>query len=158
MIDGLALGETTPGPLIMVVAFVALSAAGPKRCSGQTSCFRGGAGGRAGDLVHFSAVVCFYSGWRAAGGVHPRQDTFHRAAGGHHGGGGGVIASLALFFITHVAWPDGLTAGWRSPVAWPALLIMLVAGVALLRYKVGVIPEIAASALAGLLMRWTGLA
>jgi chromate transporter len=30
MIDGLALGETTPGPLIMVVAFVAFVGAGPR--------------------------------------------------------------------------------------------------------------------------------
>ncbi|MDP3828554.1 MAG: chromate transporter, partial [Polaromonas sp.] len=70
----------------------------------------------------------------------------------------GVIASLALFFIAHVALPAGATGSFPSNVAWPALAIMAAASLALLRYKVGVIPVIAASALAGLLLRLSGLA
>jgi chromate transporter len=48
-----------------------------------------------------------------------------------------------------VLWPDG--AGGRPDVA--ALLIGLAAGVALFRFKRGVIPVIAGSALAGLAVR-----
>ena len=70
----------------------------------------------------------------------------------------GVIASLALFFIVHIGFETGATAGFPSNVAWPSLLIMVAAGVALLRYKVGVIPLIGACAVAGLLLRWSGLA
>ena len=36
MIDGLALGETTPGPLIMVVAFVGFVGGWTRRCSGRS--------------------------------------------------------------------------------------------------------------------------
>jgi chromate transporter len=70
----------------------------------------------------------------------------------------GVIASLALFFIVHIVLRKGISGAWWSLLDWPALAIMVVAGVALLRYKVGVIPVIAASALAGLLLRWLGMA
>jgi chromate transporter len=89
MIDGLALGETTPGPLIMVVAFVGF----PRRLD-ETGAGAGqpvpgrGAGGHGGDLVHLPAFVHLHPGRRAAGGIDPRQGAFHRAAGGHHGGSG----------------------------------------------------------------------
>ena len=43
MIDGLALGETTPGPLIMVVAFVGFVGAWTRQCSGP-HLFLAGAG------------------------------------------------------------------------------------------------------------------
>ncbi len=43
-------------------------------------------------------------------------------------------------------------------VAWPAVALMLAAGVALLRYKIGVIPVIATCAVLGLLLRLSGLA
>jgi chromate transporter len=68
----------------------------------------------------------------------------------------GVIASLALFFLIHIAWPPG-TAGAAAPAAdWMALAIAAAAAVALLRYKVGVIPVIAGCALAGLVLRLAG--
>jgi chromate transporter len=70
----------------------------------------------------------------------------------------GVIASLALFFIAHVAVKPEVAAGFPANLEWPALALMLAAGIALLRYKLGVIPVIAACALAGLLLRWSGLA
>jgi chromate transporter len=70
----------------------------------------------------------------------------------------GVIASLALFFIAHVAVPEGAGGSFPSNVAWPALALLAAAAVALMRYKVGVIPVIAACALAGLLLRLSGLA
>jgi chromate transporter len=59
----------------------------------------------------------------------------------------GVIASLALFFLLHIGRP---VAG--HPIDWLALAIALFAAVALLRYKVGVIPVIGACGVAGLLL------
>lgn len=45
MIDGLALGETTPGPLIMVVAFVGFIGASTRRSSAPICrCSRGSRG------------------------------------------------------------------------------------------------------------------
>jgi chromate transporter len=60
----------------------------------------------------------------------------------------GVIASLALFFIVHLALPAGAT----GPFDYKALLLAALAAVALLRYKVGIIPVIAACAAAGWLV------
>ena len=58
----------------------------------------------------------------------------------------GVILNLALFFAAHVLWPQG----WGGPVDLAAALITLGAGVALFRFKVGVMPMLATSALVGL--------
>jgi chromate transporter len=63
----------------------------------------------------------------------------------------GVILNLALFFGYHVLWPQGF--GQRFE--WPAALIALVAVVALLRFKRGVIEVIVASALIGLAWTWS---
>jgi len=57
-----------------------------------------------------------------------------------------VIANLAVFFAYHVLWPAGASARFE----WPAALIGIVAAIALFRYKVGVIPVVLASGLAGL--------
>jgi chromate transporter len=64
----------------------------------------------------------------------------------------GVIASLAIFFIGHIARrPDG-----RIDLA--ALVLVAIAALALFRFKVGVIPVIAGCAAAGLLLRLAGWA
>ena len=61
----------------------------------------------------------------------------------------GVILNLALFFAWHTLWPDG----WTGAFEWPSALIGLAAGVALFRYKRGVIQIVVARGLAGL--AWT---
>jgi chromate transporter len=61
----------------------------------------------------------------------------------------GVIASLALFFLAHIAVKPGAGGTWVSRLDGVALLLAAAAAVALLRFKVGVIPVIAACALAG---------
>jgi chromate transporter len=58
----------------------------------------------------------------------------------------GVILNLAAFFAYHVLWPHGPSA----PFAWLSALIGLAAAVALFRFKVGVIPVVLGSGLAGL--------
>jgi chromate transporter len=59
----------------------------------------------------------------------------------------GVIASLAVFFGSHVFWTGG------GP-NWQAIAIGVAAGIALLRYKAGTIPLILACALAGLVLSY----
>jgi chromate transporter len=65
-----------------------------------------------------------------------------------------VILSLAVFFAYHVLWP---AAGPGNPFGgvfqWPAALIGAAAFVALIRFRIGVIPVIGACALAGLAVR-----
>jgi chromate transporter len=70
----------------------------------------------------------------------------------------GVIASLALFFIAHIAIKTGATGHLASRLDVAALALAFAAAVALLRYKVGVMPVIAACALAGLGLRLAGWA
>ena len=70
----------------------------------------------------------------------------------------GVIANLALFFIAAIAYPAGANGLFDAQPDWVALTLALGAALALWRLKWGVIPVIAASAVAGLLLRWFGLA
>ncbi|MFN3569142.1 MAG: chromate efflux transporter [Polaromonas sp.] len=159
MIDGLALGETTPGPLIMVVAFVAFVGGWTREVLGPDALFQGAA--LAALLVTWFTFLPSFI-FILAGGplVESTHGKLHFTAplAAITAAVVGVIASLALFFITHVAFPAGVTAGVAASVAWPAVALMVAAGVALLRYKVGVIPVIAACGLAGLLLRLAGLA
>jgi chromate transporter len=61
----------------------------------------------------------------------------------------GVIVNLAVFFALHVWWPSGF--GGTLDIA--SMLISIAAGVALMRFKAGVIPVIAACGLSGLVLR-----
>jgi chromate transporter len=58
-----------------------------------------------------------------------------------------VILNLAVFFAYHVLWPQGMDGRFE----WFSALIGIAAFIALLRYKVGIIPVIGAAGLAGLL-------
>jgi len=86
MIDGLALGETTPGPLIMVVAFVGFVGGWSKELFAAAGgrCRRGHR-----HPVHFPAIVSVYTRWRAAGRNNAPRNCLHRAADRHNGGGSG---------------------------------------------------------------------
>ena len=154
MIDGLALGETTPGPLIMVVAFVGFVGGWTKQVLGPDALFLGAAFA-ATVVTWFTFLPSFV--FILAGGpvVESTHGKLHFTAPltAITAAVVGVIASLALFFIAHIAYIPGATGTFLSQLDWVGLLIATVAAVALLRYKVGVIPVIAASALAGLVAR-----
>ena len=63
----------------------------------------------------------------------------------------GVILNLAAFFAWHVLWPNATEAQpFSGGFEWFPLLITVAAFIALWRYKVGIIPVIAACAAAGL--------
>jgi chromate transporter len=149
MIDGLALGETTPGPLIMVVAFVGFLGGWGQQVLGPDSLFLGAALA-ATVVTWFTFLPSFI--FILAGG--PLVETTH---GKLHftapltaitAAVVGVIASLALFFLVHVAYPSGMDGGWQQP-DWVGLALVVLAAVALIRFKLGVIPVLVACALAG---------
>jgi chromate transporter len=148
MIDGLALGETTPGPLIMVVAFVGFVGGYTKAVFGADSLFLAGAAAAA-LVTWFTFLPSFL--FILAGG--PLVESTHGEVAltalltAITAAVVGVILSLALFFGYHVAWPGG----WAGPVDAVAVLIALGAAVALFRFKVNVIYVIVACALVG----WT---
>ncbi|MBI5278974.1 MAG: chromate efflux transporter [Burkholderiales bacterium] len=153
MIDGLALGETTPGPLIMVVAFVGFVGGWAKQVLGPDMLFMGAALA-ATVVTWFTFLPSFL--FILAGG--PLVETTHgklkftAPLTAITAAVVGVIGSLALFFLVHIARrADG---GFD----FVALLIAAAAAVALFRFKLGVIPVIAGSALAGMLLRLGGIA
>jgi chromate transporter len=61
----------------------------------------------------------------------------------------GVVASLALFFIAHMAINTSASAAWGSKIDWMAVFIALGAAVALLRFKRGVMPVLLVCSVAG---------
>ena len=150
MIDGLALGETTPGPLIMVVAFVGFVGGWVKQVLGPEALFLGGA--LAATIVTFFTFLPSFV-FILAGG--PLVEATHGKLGftaplsAITAAVVGVILNLALFFAWHVLWPQGF--GGRFD--WPSALIGLGAALALFRFRVGVMPLLAACAGVGLVVR-----
>ncbi len=148
MIDGLALGETTPGPLIMVVTYVGFVAVWTKTLFGPDQLFLAGATA-AFVVTYFTFLPSFL--FILAGG--PLVESTHgnlkytAPLTGITAAVVGVILNLAAFFSYHVFWPQGF-AGRFDVIA---ALIGFAALLALLRYKVGVIPVIVACGAAGLL-------
>ena len=151
MIDGLALGETTPGPLIMVVTFVGFVAGWTKTLFGPDQLFLAGATA-AFVVTYFTFLPSFL--FILAGG--PLVESTHgnlkytAPLTGITAAVVGVILNLAAFFAYHVFWPQGFAGRFDAIAA----LIGLSALLALLRYKVGVIPVIAACGAAGLLFNF----
>jgi chromate transporter len=158
MIDGLALGETTPGPLIMVVAFVGFVGGWTRQVLGPDMLFIGAALA-ATAVTWFTFLPSFL--FILAGG--PLVEATHgnlkftAPLTGVTAAVVGVIASLALFFLAHIAWHTQAGAT-TARVDWVALALAAAAAVALLRFKLGVIPVIAGCALAGLVLRLAGWA
>jgi len=147
MIDGLALGETTPGPLIMVVAFVGFVGGWTKEVFGPEALVLAGAAG-AGVATLFTFLPSFLFILIGGPSVEAtRHDVkFTAPLTGITAAVVGVVLNLAVFFAWHVLWPQG----FAGPFEWFSALTGLVAFVALFRYKVGILPVIAACALAGL--------
>ena len=149
MMDGLALGETTPGPLIMVVAFVGFVGAYQGQWLGAEQALA--AGVLAAVVVTWftflPSFVFILAGGPLVEGTH-RQLHLTAPLTAITAAVVGVILNLALFFALHLLWPEGLA----GPFRWPAALLAGAAALALIRFKRGVIEVIAACAAAG----WLG--
>lgn len=150
MIDGLALGETTPGPLIMVVTFVGFIGGYVKAVFGP-------------DLLFFSgAIAALIVTWFTflpsfifilAGGplVESTNNNikFTAPLTAITAAVVGVVLNLALFFGYHVLWPKGFEGNFDIISA----MIAVVAAIALFRYKRSVIQVIMGAAFIGLLAK-----
>ena len=153
MIDGLALGETTPGPLIMVVAFVGFVGAYVKAVLGPEALFLAGA--LAATLVTWftflPSFLFIFAGGPLVESTH-NDLKFTAPLTAITAAVVGVILNLALFFGYHVLWPKG----FGSSFDWASALIALAAAIALFRFKRNVIEVIAACAAAGYLAKLIG--
>lgn len=146
MMDALALGETTPGPLIMVVTFVGFVAGWGQAVPGSENLFLAGA--LAAVLVtYFTFLPSFL--FILIGG--PLVESTHGKLGftapltGVTAAVVGVIVNLAVFFAYHALWPQGLEGRFDGFSA----VLSLAAFLALFRFKIGVIPVIFAAGLSG---------
>ena len=147
MIDGLALGETTPGPLIMVVAFVGFVGAWTQQVFGAAAPFAAGVAGAcvATFFTFLPSYLFILAGGPLVESTHGRI-RFTAPLTGITAAVVGVIVNLALFFAWHVFWPRG----GSDAVDAVAIAIAALAAAALFRFKVGVIPVILGCGLLGL--------
>lgn len=147
MLDGLALGETTPGPLIMIVAFVGFVGGWNKAIFGPEQLVWGGIAG-AGIATLFTFLPSFL--FILLGGptveATRHEIRFTAPLQGITAAVVGVIVNLAVFFAFHVLWPNGLEGHFDGFAA----ILGVVDFLALYRLKIGVVPVIGLSAIAGL--------
>jgi chromate transporter len=147
MIDGLALGETTPGPLIMIVAFVGFVGGWTKELFGPELLPMAGAAGAA-IATFFTFLPSFLFILIGGPAVEAtRHDLkFTAPLSGITAAVVGVVLNLALFFAYHVLWPQGFEGAFE----WFSALLGIAAFVALFKYKIAMVPVIGACAAIGL--------
>src|SRR5882724_3268749 len=150
MIDGLALGETTPGPLIMVVAFVGFVGAWTKAALGVNALALAGCAGAtvATFFTFLPSFLFILLGGPLVESTHGNLK-FTAPLTGITAAVVGVILNLAAFFAWHVLWPEGFAGRFDAF----SLLVGLAALAALWRYRNGMIPVIFACGAAGLVYR-----
>ena len=156
MVTGLGLAETTPGPLILVLVFVAF--VGGSRLSGFDALTGGVLGGL--TALWFTFVPCFL--WIFAGApfveAAGRVKWIAAALSAVTAAVVGVIANLALWFGLHVLFgevgearlgPLHIPQFSLAQLDWAALAIGLVSGVALLKYHANLFLVLGGAAAAG---------
>ena len=149
MMDGLALGESTPGPLIMVVAFVGFLGSYAKPVlTGDALFWSASLGAMVATWFTFLPSFIFI----LAGGplVESTQNQLRFTAPltSITAAVVGVMFNLALFFAYHVLWPQG----WSGRFETTAALLTLACILALIRMKWPVLRVLTASAVMGLLL------
>ncbi len=149
MMDGLALGETTPGPLILVLTFVGYlggvtkAVANDPISSGVLA---------AGVATLFTFLPSFFMIFAGAPFIESSRKSLALQAPliGITAAVVGVIASLAVFFAQYAFWPKGLIGSFDIA----SFFVAVSALIALARFKRGTIETIAVCALIGLLYKF----
>ena len=159
MLDGLGMAETTPGPLIMVTQFVGFLAAW-REPGAMSPLLAATLGGLLTTWVTFTP--CFL--WIFFGAPFVEALRSNKALGAALGAITaavvGVILNLAVWFALHVLFARLVPVHFLgtsvdlpvlSSVDVPSLVLAVAAAVAIFRFKVGMIPVLLASSLAGVL-------
>lgn len=149
MIDGLALGESTPGPLIMVVAFVGFLGAYNHAVFGAEQLFLAGALGAV-IVTWFTFLFSFVFILAGAPIIESTHNElkFTAPLTAITAAVVGVILNLALFFSYHVLWPKGFDHAFN----YEAAFITVAALIALFKFQLNVLYVIFASAFCGLIL------
>ena len=152
MIDGLALGETTPGPLIMVVSFVGFVGGWTREIFGPAAPWAAGLAG-AGVATFFTFLPSFVFILAGAPLVESTHGDlkFTAPLTAITAAVVGVILNLGLFFGWHVVWPKASAAAPFSggfDAVYAAMSV--IAFVALWKFKLDILLVIAGCAVIGL--------
>jgi chromate transporter len=160
MLDGLAMAETTPGPLILVLVYVGFLAAfrAPPGIDPLTSGLIGGV-----LTAWVTFIPCFL--WIFLGAPYVEKLRGNAALSGAlaaiTAAVVGVILNLALWFGLHVLFRQvGIVAVGPLSISWPAWssfdfsagLLALIAAFAVFRLKLGMLAVLPAMALLGALV------
>ncbi len=146
MVDGIALGETTPGPLIMVMTYVGFVGAWTKAALGPNLITLGAiAGGLVATFFTFlpSFLFILIGAPKIEATRHNIKLTAPLVA--ITAAVVGVIFNLAMNLSKDVFWPKHMAGAFD----WYSLVICLVTFLLLYRFKVGIIPVIGLGSLAG---------
>lgn len=147
MVNGLALAETTPGPLIMVVQFVGFL--GAFRNPGDLDPWVAGIVG-ATVVVWVTFVPCFLFVFLGAPHIEGlrHNTTLSAALTGITAAVVGVIANLSMFFSIHTLFTETRTHDWGpihvtgpdwSTISMQAVAVAALAFLLVFRYKVSVL-------------------
>ena len=157
MVDGLGLAETTPGPLILVLQFVGFLAAF-RNPGAINPLFAGFLGALLTTWVTF--VPCFFWIFLGAPYIEALRENkaLSAALSAITAAVVGVVLNLALWFALHVIFGQVRNVGFGSEIPvlssidWRAALLSAASMIAMLKLKIGMLPTLAASALAGLVL------
>ena len=165
MLDGLGMAETTPGPLIMVLQFVGFM--GAYRDPGMLHPLLAGTlGGLLATWVTF--IPCFL--WIFLGAPFIETLRGNKALAGAlsaiTAAVVGVILNLAVWFAVHTIFGEVRPFRW-GPLAFDApllgsvnlwaLALSAVAVIAMFRFRVGMVPTLAATSAAGVALHMAGM-
>jgi chromate transporter len=146
MLDGLGLAEITPGPLIMVTQFVGFL--GAWNNPGQLPPILSATFG-AFVTTWATFVPCFL--WIFLGGPHIEQlrgnEGLTTSLSAVTAAVVGVVLNLAVWFGLHVIFPNGNTVDWFG------IVVGIAAFVAMIKWKVDIIPVVLGAGLLGLLFK-----
>jgi chromate transporter len=150
MMDGLALGETTPGPLIMIVTWVGYLGGVAKEVVANPIA-AGFAGAAVATFFTFLPSFLFILAGAPLVEATRGEIRFTAPLTGITAAVVGVVLNLAAFFAWHAFWPQGTA---DAPFAgsfdgFPAI-VAIAAFVALWKYKVDIMKVIGVCALLGL--------
>lgn len=148
MMNGLALGETTPGPLIMVVTYVGFVAGWTQQVFGTSLLAPLLSAITAASIVTFftflPSFILVLIGGPIIESTH-NQLKFTAPLTGITAAVVGVMLNLAIFFGSHVLWGDTL----NSALNWQALGLILLASGLLYQRKLNVVLLIVMFAMIG---------
>ena len=147
-VDGLALAETTPGPLIMVLQFIGFMAAwnNPQEMTQTVSAITGAL-----ITTYVTFLPCFFFIFLGAPYIEVLRGNKNLtgALTGVTAAVVGVILNLALVFGAAVIWPHGFSGS----INWFAAVMSMLSFIALYKFKVDVLWVVLAGGVVGL--GWT---